>query len=110
MMQDVDRDLRRLGLQAFAGMIEATAASAGDSGAERRQPRLLRPHERLGARRGPARPRLYLLRAPRAAPGPIANNIGPERSEKSRAQLGLGDGDAVFFVAGEPKSCRTSLA
>ena len=28
---------------------------------DRRLPRLLRPHERLGARRGPARPRLYLL-------------------------------------------------
>ncbi|HEY5208649.1 MAG TPA: aspartate--tRNA ligase [Stellaceae bacterium] len=35
--------------------------------------------------------------------GPVANNIGPERSEKLRAQLGLKDGDAVFFVAGVPK-------
>ena len=36
--------------------------------------------------------------------GPIANNIGPERSEKLRAQLGLKENDAVFFVAGVPKS------
>ena len=33
----------------------------GDSRAQGRQPRLLRPHEFLGARRGPARPRLHLL-------------------------------------------------
>jgi aspartyl-tRNA synthetase len=36
------------------------------------------------------------------AAGPIAKNIGPERAEKLRAQLSLGDGDAVFFAAGNP--------
>ena len=36
------------------------------------------------------------------AAGPIAKNIGPERAEKLRSQLALGDGDAVFFVAGNP--------
>ncbi|NRG18911.1 aspartate--tRNA ligase [Rhizobiales bacterium] len=35
--------------------------------------------------------------------GPIAKNIGPERTEEIRLQLGLGDGDAAFFIAGEPK-------
>jgi aspartyl-tRNA synthetase len=34
--------------------------------------------------------------------GPVANNLGPERTEKLRTQLGLKAGDAVFFVAGEP--------
>ena len=34
--------------------------------------------------------------------GPIAKNIGPERTEAIRTQLGLSDGDAVFFVAGVP--------
>ncbi|GLK75332.1 aspartate--tRNA(Asp/Asn) ligase [Methylopila jiangsuensis] len=34
--------------------------------------------------------------------GPIANNIGPERTEAIRQQLGLGAGDAAFFVAGDP--------
>jgi aspartyl-tRNA synthetase len=34
--------------------------------------------------------------------GPIAKNIGAERTEAIRSQLGLGDGDAVFFVAGLP--------
>jgi aspartyl-tRNA synthetase len=35
--------------------------------------------------------------------GPIAKNIGEERTEAIRQQLGLGDGDAAFFVAGDPK-------
>ena len=34
--------------------------------------------------------------------GPIAKNIGPERTEAIRQQLGLGEGDAVFFAAGDP--------
>jgi len=34
--------------------------------------------------------------------GPLANNIGPERTEAIRAQLGLRAGDAAFFVAGDP--------
>ncbi len=36
--------------------------------------------------------------------GPVANNLGSERTGKLRDQLGLDDGDAVFFVAGEPQS------
>jgi aspartyl-tRNA synthetase len=36
------------------------------------------------------------------AAGPIAKNIGVERTEALRAQLGLGVGDAAFFVAGDP--------
>ncbi len=35
--------------------------------------------------------------------GPIAKNIGPERVEAIRLQLGLEDGDACFFVAGDPR-------
>jgi aspartyl-tRNA synthetase len=35
--------------------------------------------------------------------GPLAKNIGPERTEQLRADLGLAEGDAVFFVAGLPK-------
>jgi len=35
--------------------------------------------------------------------GPVARNLGPERTEKLRGELGLKDGDAVFFVCGVPK-------
>jgi aspartyl-tRNA synthetase len=34
--------------------------------------------------------------------GPIAKNIGPERTEAIRLQMGLEDGDACFFAAGDP--------
>jgi aspartyl-tRNA synthetase len=37
-----------------------------------------------------------------AGAGPIAKNIGPERSEAIRAKLGLKTGDAVFFTCGAP--------
>ncbi|MFZ0986825.1 MAG: aspartate--tRNA ligase [Xanthobacteraceae bacterium] len=36
--------------------------------------------------------------------GPIANNLGAEKTEALRAKLTLKDGDAVFFVAGDPAS------
>ncbi len=35
--------------------------------------------------------------------GPLAKNIGPERTAAIAAQLGLGVGDACFFVAGRPE-------
>ncbi|WP_375264376.1 aspartate--tRNA ligase, partial [Planktotalea sp.] len=34
------------------------------------------------------------------AAGPLAKNIGPERTEAIRQQLGLGVGDAAFFLGG----------
>ena len=36
--------------------------------------------------------------------GPLAKNIGPERTEALRAQLGLGTGDAAFFLGGKSKN------
>jgi aspartyl-tRNA synthetase len=36
--------------------------------------------------------------------GPVANNLGAEKTEVLRGKLGLKDGDAVFFVAGDPAS------
>jgi aspartyl-tRNA synthetase len=34
--------------------------------------------------------------------GPIAKNVGPERTAAIMGQLGLGPGDAAFFAAGDP--------
>jgi aspartyl-tRNA synthetase len=44
----------------------------------------------------------YIFWREDGAAGPIANNIGPERAEAIRVQLGLKAGDAAFFVAGDP--------
>ncbi|MEO9683495.1 MAG: aspartate--tRNA ligase [Tateyamaria sp.] len=38
------------------------------------------------------------------AAGPLAKNIGPERTEAIRQQLDLGVGDAAFFLGGKPKA------
>jgi aspartyl-tRNA synthetase len=37
------------------------------------------------------------------AAGPLAKNIGPERTEAIRVQLGLNEGDAAFFLGGKPE-------
>ncbi len=36
--------------------------------------------------------------------GPIAKNLGPEKTDVVMGQLGMGKGDAAFFVAGDPKT------
>ena len=41
------------------------------------------------------------------AAGPLAKNIGPERTEAIRVQLGLEVGDAAFFLGGKPKAFET---
>src|SRR5207247_8881534 len=39
----------------------------------------------------------------REGAGPLANNIGAERTVGRRTQPGLKEGDAAFFVAGDPE-------
>ncbi|CAM3039356.1 aspartyl-tRNA synthetase [Paracoccus aminovorans] len=36
--------------------------------------------------------------------GPIAKALGPEKTEAIRLQLGLGEGDAAFFLGGKPEA------
>ncbi|MDX5358379.1 MAG: aspartate--tRNA ligase [Rhodobacterales bacterium] len=38
------------------------------------------------------------------AAGPLAKALGPERTEAIRQQLGLGVGDAAFFLGGKPET------
>jgi aspartyl-tRNA synthetase len=38
------------------------------------------------------------------AAGPLAKNIGPERTEAIRVQLDLNEGDAAFFLGGKPET------
>jgi aspartyl-tRNA synthetase len=44
------------------------------------------------------------------AAGPIAKNIGPERTEAIRQQLGLKAGDAAFFLGGKPEAFQPVAA
>ncbi len=42
--------------------------------------------------------------------GPLASNIGPDRTEAIRRQLGLDSGDAAFFLAGKPSAFEAVAA
>ncbi len=44
------------------------------------------------------------------AAGPLAKNIGSERTEAIRRQLGLGKGDAAFFLGGRPSAFEAVAA
>ena len=45
----------------------------------------------------------YIFWREDGAAGPLAKNLGPERTEAIREQLGMGVGDAAFFLGGKPK-------
>jgi aspartyl-tRNA synthetase len=46
----------------------------------------------------------YIFFKDGAGSGPVAKNIGEERTKAIAEQLNLKDGDAVFFVCGKPKA------
>ncbi|MCL4766387.1 MAG: aspartate--tRNA ligase [Hyphomicrobiaceae bacterium] len=104
-MQDVTEHFRGSGFKVFAGMIEkdpkvriwALPASGGGSRAF---------CDRMNAwAQGEGQPGLgYILwrESEEGGAGPIAKNIGPDRTGGIRSQLGLNVGDACFFVAGDP--------
>ncbi|MFO7478613.1 MAG: aspartate--tRNA ligase [Methyloceanibacter sp.] len=102
-MQDATEHFRGSGFKVFAGMIEMDAntriwAIPAKSGGSRAV------CDRMNAwAQGEGQPGLgYIMFREGQGAGPIAKNIGPERTEAIRTQLGLADGDAVFFVAGLP--------
>jgi aspartyl-tRNA synthetase len=45
----------------------------------------------------------YIMYRENEGAGPVAKNIGPERTEAIRQQMGLKADDAVFFVLGRPE-------
>ena len=102
-MQDVTEHFRGSGFKLFAGMIDMDAntriwaipAKGGGSRAF---------CDRMNSwAQSEGQPGLgYIFFREGEGAGPIAKNIGAERTEAIRSQLGLGDGDAVFFVAGLP--------
>ncbi len=108
-MQDVTEHFRDSGFKVFAGMIAkdpavrvwAIPAPTGGSRAF---------CDRMNSwAQGEGQPGLGYIFYRKAdgaevleAAGPIGKNIGPERGEAIRQQLGLNDGDAVFFAAGTP--------
>ena len=87
-MQDVSEAFRGSGFKIFAKHSrDAGQRGVGDPGAEGRQPRLLRPHEFLGARRRPAGPRLHLLARGRGRRRRTARPRTSGRSAPSRSPI-----------------------
>ncbi len=102
-MQDVTEHFRGSGFGVFANQIAsdpkvevwAIPARTGGSRAF---------CDRMNAwAQGQGQPGLgYIFFKDGAGSGPVAKNIGEERTAAIRTQLGLADGDAVFFVLGRP--------
>jgi aspartyl-tRNA synthetase len=104
-MSDVTASFRGSGFKVFAGQIEANPevrvwAIPAPTGGNRAF------CDRMnGWAQGEGQPGLgYIFFRETEGAGPIARNIGAERTEQLRVQLGLKDGDAVFFVCGVPKT------
>ncbi len=103
-MQDVSEHFRGSGFKVFARMLEDPKnqvwAIPGPTGGSRAF------CDRMNSwAQGEGQPGLgYIMwRENNEGAGPIANNIGPERTEAVRAALGMKAGDAAFFVAGDPE-------
>ena len=102
-MQDVSEHFRGSGFKVFARMLEDPKnqvwAIPGTGGGSRAF------CDRMNSwAQGEGQPGLgYIMwREGGEGAGPLANNIGPERTAAIRTQLGLKEGDAAFFVAGDP--------
>jgi aspartyl-tRNA synthetase len=103
-MQDVSEHFRDSGFKVFSRILESDPKAAiwaipAPTGGSRAF------CDRMNSwAQGEGQPGLgYVFWKEGAGSGPIANNIGPERTEAVRQQLGLQDGDAAFFVAGNPE-------
>ncbi len=102
-MQDVSEHFRGSGFKVFARMLEDPKnqvwAIPGRGGGSRAF------CDRMNSwAQGEGQPGLgYIMwREGGEGAGPLANNIGPERTAAIRDALGLKEGDAAFFVAGDP--------
>jgi aspartyl-tRNA synthetase len=105
-MQDVTDHFRGSGFKVFAGMIAADPsvevwAIPAPTGGNRAF--CDRMNEWAKGEGQPGLGYIFWREGEEGGAGPVAKNIGPERTEAMRKQLGLGVGDAVFFVAGRPK-------
>ena len=103
-MQDVSEHFRGSGFKVFARMLEDPKnqvwAIPGTGGGSRAF------CDRMNSwAQGEGQPGLgYIMwREGGEGAGPLANNIGPERTAAIRTALGLKEGDAAFFVAGDPE-------
>jgi aspartyl-tRNA synthetase len=110
LIEDVTSHFRGSGFKVFAGQIEADpkievwAIPAPGGGSRAFCDRMNAWAQKQGQ---PGLGYIFWREGEEGGAGPIAKNIGPERAQAIKSKLRLRDGDAVFFVSGDPaKSYR----
>jgi aspartyl-tRNA synthetase len=103
-MQDVTTHFRGSDFKIFAGQLDANNnarvwAIPAPAGGNRAFCDRLNAWAQSEGQPGLA----YIIFRDGEGAGPVGRNLGADRTEAVRSQLGLGDGDAVFFVCGVPK-------
>jgi aspartyl-tRNA synthetase len=103
-MQDVSEHFRGSGFGVFARILEEPKAQIWAIPAPGGGSRAFcdRMNDWAKGEDQPGMAYIFWREGEEGGAGPVAKNIGPERTEALRAQLGLKAGDAVFFAAGDP--------
>jgi len=104
-MQDVSEAFRDSGFKIFAKILETPGNAVWAIPAPNGGNRAFCDRMNSWAQ-GEAQPGLgyiFWRESEESGAGPLAKNIGPERTKQIADQLGLGVGDACFFVAGKPR-------
>ncbi|MCA3723146.1 aspartate--tRNA ligase [Phenylobacterium sp.] len=104
-MQDVSEPFRGGGFGVFARMLETPKAAIWAIPAPGGGSRAFcdRMNSWAQSEGQPGLGYIFWREGEEGGAGPIAKNLGPERTEAIREQLGLKVGDAAFFVGGDPK-------
>ena len=113
-MEEVSEHFRESGFRIFASLLEnegneVRAIPAPGGGSRRFCDRMNVFAQKLGL------PGMgYIFWRPKEGglegAGPLASNIGSERTEAIRQQLNLGEGDAAFFLGGRPAAFEAVAA
>jgi aspartyl-tRNA synthetase len=104
-MQDVSEHFRGSGFKIFARILESADTAVWAIPAPKGGNRAFCDRMNSWAQ-GEGQPGLgyiFWREGEEGGAGPLAKNIGVERTDAVRKQLGLEVGDACFFVAGKPK-------
>jgi aspartyl-tRNA synthetase len=105
-MADVSQHFRGSGFQVFANILNEPKAAIWAIPAPGGGSRAFcdRMNDWAKGEGQPGMAYIFWREGEEGGAGPVARNIGPERTEAIRTQLGLKVGDAVFFAAGQPQA------